>query len=153
MLTYDGLCRREFSASPHVYTFLSTVAGTSFSTPCFWCSHLAFRPQRRSKEATCQICSCVSKSMESVVRTTSVSDIMDGSTKIPFTTRSTWLAIEPKCPDLKRICAHLRQGTRPSCKATNIKDIKHYLNVAAIASDGLLVVKRNKLFVSAKELS
>ena len=37
--------------------------------------------------------------------------------------------------------AHLTQGTRPFKKLTNIKDVKRYLNVATIASDGLLVVK------------
>ena len=60
-----------------------------------------------------------------------------------------WLAIQPECSDLRRTCAHLRQGTR---KATNIKDIKRYLNVATIANDGLLVFKRNDPFVPSKEL-
>lgn len=77
---------------------------------------------------------------------------MDGSTKLPFTTRYAWLAIQPECPELRRTCAHLRHGKRYSCKATNIKDIKRYLNVATIASDELLVVRRNEPFVSAKEL-
>ena len=92
------------------------------------------------------------QSMDSFVRNRSVSDILDGSAKRPFTTRSAWLAIQPECSDLRRTCAHLRQGTRPSRKATNIKDIKRYLNVATIANDGLLVVKRNDLFVPSKEL-
>lgn len=90
--------------------------------------------------------------MESVVRTTSVSDIMDGSTKLPFTTRFAWLAIQPECPDVRRTCAYLREGIRPSRKATNMKDSKCYLSVATIASKGLLVVKRNEPFVPAKEL-
>lgn len=70
----------------------------------------------------------------------------------PFTTRSAWLAIQPECQYLRWTCAHLRQRTRPSRKGTNIKVIKRYLNVATIASGGLLVVKWNKPFVPVKEL-
>ena len=90
--------------------------------------------------------------MDSVVRNTSVSDILDSYANQPFTTRSAWLAMQPECSDLSRTCAHLRQGTRPSRKATNIKDIKRYLNVATKANDGLLVVKRNDPYVPSKEL-
>ena len=36
-------------------------------------------------------------------------------------------------------------------KTTNVKDVKRYLDVATIASDGLLVVKRNELFVPVHE--
>ena len=40
--------------------------------------------------------------------------------------------------------AHLVQGTRPSKKLTNIKDVKRYLQVASIANDGLLVVQHQE---------
>ena len=48
--------------------------------------------------------------------------------------------------------AHLRQGARPSKKVTNAKNIKHYLSVATIARDGLLIVKQEQALVSAHEL-
>jgi hypothetical protein len=44
---------------------------------------------------------------------------------------------------MRRTHAHLAQGTRPSKKLTDIKDIKRYLNITTITSDGLLVVKHN----------
>ena len=44
---------------------------------------------------------------------------------------------------MRRTLSHLTQGTRPSKKITNAKDVKRYLNVASIARDGLLVVRRN----------
>ena len=78
---------------------------------------------------------------DSVVRKVTPSDILSGSTKLPFTNRSTWLGIQADDPDLRRTCAHLKQGTRPSKKLTNVKDVKRYLQVASIASDGLLVIK------------
>ena len=46
--------------------------------------------------------------------------------------------------------AHLTDGKRPLKKLTNIKDVKRYLNVATIASDGFLVVKRNELLVPTR---
>ncbi|XP_056001758.1 uncharacterized protein LOC130048742 [Ostrea edulis] len=157
VMAYDKLCRGEFSASPRVYTFLSTVSRYQVSVRHV--AGAAILPSDHSSrnapeciEPNCQICSFVAQSMGSVVRSTSVSDILNGSTKLPFTTRSVWLAIQPECSDLRRTCSHLRQGTRPSRKATNIKDIKRYLSVATIASDGLLVVKRNDPFVPSKEL-
>ena len=47
--------------------------------------------------------------------------------------------------------AHLKQGTRPSKKITNAKDVKRYLNVASIARDGMLVVRRNDPLSPSRE--
>ena len=66
-------------------------------------------------------------------------------------TRASWLPIQSECKDLRRTHAHLVQGTRPSKKLTNIKDVKRYLNVATIAKDGLLVVKRDEPFTRSRE--
>ena len=71
----------------------------------------------------------------------SVEDIVSGSTKLPFTSRPVWLAIQSECPYLCCTYAHLLQGTHPSKKLTNIRDVKRYLQVATIARDGLLVVR------------
>lgn len=136
----------------HTYMpFYQLLAGTRFQ-----CVMLLVQPSclpitevemlQSANEATCHICLFVSQSMESVVRTTFVSDIKGSCTKLPFTTRSAWLAIQ--CPDLRMTCAY----PRPFRKATNINDIKRYLDVATVASDGLLVTKRNEPFVPANEL-
>ena len=60
--------------------------------------------------------------------------------------------IQSECPDLRRTHAHLKQGSRPSTKVTNIKDVKRYLNVASIAKDGLLVVPRTDPLSPVTEL-
>ena len=52
---------------------------------------------------------------------------------------------------MRRPHAHLRQGTRPSKKIANAKNVKRYLNVAAVAQDGLLVVRRNDPFNHARD--
>ena len=41
-----------------------------------------------------------------------------------FTSQPAWVAVQSECPDLRRTHAHLVQGTRPSKKLTNIKDVK-----------------------------
>ena len=61
------------------------------------------------------------------------------------------MATQSECPDLRRTHAHLQQGTRPSKKLTNVRDVKRYLNVATIAKDGLLVVKRNDPLAPTRE--
>ena len=78
-------------------------------------------------------------------------DITSGRATLPFTSRSAWLTIQAECQDLRRTNAHLKQGTRPSKKVTNAKDVKRYLNVASIARDGMLVVRRNDRLSPSRE--
>lgn len=73
-------------------------------------------------------------------------DVSSVKIKLPFTSRAAWLSIQSECPDIRRTIAHLRQGTRPSKKITNIRDVKRYLNVATLARDSLLVVKKQLPF-------
>lgn len=153
----EKLCRGEFSASPRVTSFLSTVSryqitvrhlNGSANIP----SDFASRNAPECTEPRCQVCSFIIQTEDSVVRSVQVQDIIDNMTRLPFTTRSAWLAIQSDCPDLRRTCAHLKQGTRPSKKTTNIKDVKRYLAVASIARDGMLVVRRNEPLVPSTEL-
>jgi hypothetical protein len=46
----------------------------------------------------------------------------------------------------------MKQGTRPSKKLTNVKDVKRYLNSLSIAKDGLLVVRRTDPLSPSTEL-
>ena len=61
---------------------------------------------------------------------------------LPFTSRPAWFSIQDECPDLHRVCAHLKQNARPSKPLTNIKDVERYLGVTSISLDSLLVVQR-----------
>ena len=70
---------------------------------------------------------------------------------VPFTSRSAWLQSQLECSDLRRVHSHLKQGTRPSKKLTNIKDVKRYLNLVSVSRDGLLVVKRDEPFAASCE--
>ncbi|XP_015778686.1 PREDICTED: uncharacterized protein LOC107356595 [Acropora digitifera] len=146
----DKLCRGEFSASPRVTSFLTTVSRYQVHL-----QHLAGRANLPSdftsrnapdcSEPNCQICNFVQME-DSVVQNVSIHDILNNKSDLPFTSRSAWRQIQNDCPDLRRVHAHLKQGTRPSKKLTNVRDVKRYLNSVSIASDGLLVVKRTLPF-------
>ena len=154
--SFEKLCCGQFSSSPRVTTFLSTVSRYQISL-----RHLAGSANLPSDFASrnappCddprgQICSFISKAEESVVRPISVHDVLSGSVSLPFTTRSTWLQTQHECPDLRRVHSHLKQGTRPSKKSTNIKDIKRYLNISSLSRDGLVVVKKDEPFCPSRE--
>ncbi|KAL2096322.1 hypothetical protein ACEWY4_008470 [Coilia grayii] len=145
---FEKLCRGEFSTSPRVTTFLSTasrfqvlirhVAGASILP-----SDFASRNAPDCDSPTCQICSFIHTTSDTVVRHVTASDIMSGRQKMPFTNRTAWLAIQSECSDLRRTCAHLRQGTHPAKKLTNIHDVKRYLQVTTLSRDGLLVVREH----------
>ena len=147
----DKLCRGEFSASPRVTSFLATVSRYQVHL-----QHLAGRANLPSdftsrnapdcSEPNCQICNFVHEMEDSVVRNVSIHDILNNKSNLPFTSRSAWRQIQNDCSDLRRVHAHLKQGTRPSKKLTNVRDVKRYLNSVSIASDGLLVVKRTLPF-------
>ncbi|XP_070576935.1 uncharacterized protein [Ptychodera flava] len=153
---YEKLCRGEFSASPRVTTFLSAasryqasvrhLSGTE-NIP----SDFASRNAQPCSTPSCQVCSFVERIEDSTVRSLSIQDIVSGNARLPFTNTEAWHDLQSECSALRRTHAHLTQGTRPSKKMTDIKDIKRYLNTVTIAKDGLLVVKRSDPFVPSRE--
>ncbi|KAK3083239.1 hypothetical protein FSP39_017533 [Pinctada imbricata] len=154
---FEKLRRGEFSASPRVTSFLSTASrynttirhlAGSANVP----SDFASRNAVDCHEPRCQICNFIAQTEDAVVRSISVQDVINNKIALPYITRSAWFAIQSECPDLRRTHAHLKQGTRPSRKLTNLKDVKRYLSVARIARDGLLVVDRSDPFQPTTEL-
>ena len=103
-------------------------------------------------EQPCQVCTFIREIEEYVVmQRVTTNDIISGRAKLPFTNRSAWQTIQAECQDMRRTHAHLKQATRPSKKITNAKDVKRYLNVASIARDGMLVVRRNDPLSPSRE--
>ena len=157
ILAYEKLCRGEYSMSARVSTFLSTlsqyrvklqhIAGSA-NLPADYLSRSAMECSHKN----CQICKFVAESENSVVMLVTVSDILSGKSRMPFTNSASWKQTQQDCPALRRVFAHLSQGTRPGKKATNIKDIKRYLKVATLGADGLLVVKSSMPFVATRSL-
>ncbi|KAK2548508.1 hypothetical protein P5673_031291 [Acropora cervicornis] len=121
---FEKLCRGEFSTSPRVSTFLSVISRFQASVrhvsgAAILPSDFASRNTPPCQYVTCQVCAFIHRTQESVVRQTSIQDILHGHARLSFTTRASWLAIQSECKDLRRTHAHLVQGTRPSKKLTN----------------------------------
>ena len=114
-------------------------------------SDFASRNAAPCEDEACQVCTFTRLSRDSLIRRSLIQDILSGNEHLPFTSRTAWLATQSECPDLRRTHAHLQQGTRPSKKLTNVRDVKRYLNVATIAKDGLLIVKRNDPLAPTRE--
>ena len=153
---YEKLCRGEFSNSSRVTTFLSVASRYplhvrhlkgSVNLP----ADFACRNAVECTNTRCQICNFVGEMTIATVNKVTVSDIQSGAALMPFTTRSTWLTTQNECADLRRVKAHLQQGTRPSKKLTNCKDIKRYLNIASLSRDGLLIVPQQRHFCATSE--
>ena len=103
-------------------------------------------------EPHCQLCSFISRLEQSVVTNISVEEITTGVIRLPFTSRSVWLSTQSECRDLRRVRAHLKQGTRPSKKLTNVRDVKRNLSSTTLARDGLIVVRHDMPFAPSREL-
>ena len=139
------LCWGEFSASPHVTSFLITVSRYQVSLQHLTGttnlpSDFASRNAPDSTEPNCQICSFVIL----LLYLASTQEVLDNTKHLLFPSRPAWFSVQNECPDLRHVCAHLKQGTRPSKKLTNIRDVKRYLNVTSISKDGLLVVQHQQ---------
>ncbi|XP_071511850.1 uncharacterized protein [Diadema antillarum] len=153
---YEKLCRGEFSASPRVSTFLTTVSRYQVSI-----RHLAALRMYQLTLPVGMLLHVKSPSVRFALSLLSwraplftantIDEVLSGRTRMPFTSRNAWARIQSECADLRRTHAHLKQGTRPSKKLTDIRDVKRYLQVATIASDGLLVVRQERAFQPRQE--
>ena len=97
--SFEKLCRGEFSSSPCVSTFLSTVSRYQASVrhvagAAILLSDLASGNARKCDNPTCQVCSFIQRTEDSVVLRASVQSILSGTAKLLFTSRAAWLALQ-----------------------------------------------------------
>jgi hypothetical protein len=152
----EKLSRGEFSSSPRVTTFLAIasryqVSLQHLSGTANIPSDFSSRNATECAEECCQICSFIHRTEESVIRQLSVTDIVSGKASLPYTSRSAWRSLQVECPDLRRVHAHLHQGTWPSKKHNNVLDVKRYLHMATLSSDGLIVVRKADPLAPSRE--
>ena len=154
---FAKLRKGEFSASSRVSTFLSCLSEHHI-TMCHIkgdankSSDYASRNPRECTDSSCQICKFVYDTASSVVRSVAVIDVLSGKERMPFLNREAWRAAQHDCDAMRRTYAHLSQGTRPSRKAKNIKDVRRYLQVASISDAGLLIHRKNDPYVLQRDL-
>ncbi|XP_035686925.1 uncharacterized protein LOC118423072 [Branchiostoma floridae] len=147
----EKLRRGEFSHSPRVSTFLAAISQFPISVQHISGKHnlstdYASRHALECSDSKCQVCSFVhALSEEPVINTTTLSSASNLDLPV-YTSRQAWHAIQNSCSSLRRVFAHLQQGTRPSKKDTKARDVKSYLSRVTIAPDGLLIVPNRDMF-------
>ena len=154
---YKRLCKGQFSASNRISTFLSTLSSFNLTLDHLQgsankSSDFASRNPIECHDSSCQICKFVKEISETVVNVVTVKDILSGSAKMPFISHSAWCSAQRDDSSLRRTYAHLSQGTRPPRKARNLKEVRRYLRVATISTNGLLIVNKSDPFVHQRSL-
>lgn len=154
---WSKMIRGEFSASARVATFMSVLSDYkvdvqhikgSDNLP----SDFQSRNPPECHSPSCQICKFVAECCDISVRTVSAEQILSGTHAMPFFNRPAIKQLQMDCPDLRRVHAHLSQGTRPTSKKKKQTAVKRYLQKATISRDGLLVVRHAEPFQPEKEL-
>ena len=154
---YQKLCKGNFSASSRISTFLSTlsvhkvtlkhISGKNNIT-----SDFASRHPQSCPDQSCQICTFVNDLSSSVVNAVSITDVLSGAVSMPYLNATAWKSVQHDCQVLRRAYAHLTQGTRPTKKIKNVKDLRRFLQVATVEENGLLVVRKSDPFVNQRNL-
>ena len=155
---FTKLGRGEFSSSARVSSFLSSLSRHNVTLQYIPgdANAPADFQSRNPADCTnlaCQICKFVRECEESTVLQITVTDVLNGTSRMPFMSPLTWKSSQQDCPTLRRTYAHLQQGTRPGRKATHVGNLKRYLQVCAIGRHGLLVVRRDRPFATSQDLT
>lgn len=154
---FQKLCKGQFSASSRISTFLSCLSEHHVSL-CHikgianTSSDYGSRNPQTCPDSSCQICKFVHETASSVVASVAVSDVLSGQTPMPFLNHVAWKTAQHDCKDLRRTYAHLSNGTRPSRKTKNLKDVRRYLQIASINNASLLVRRVHDPYVFQKDL-
>ena len=155
---FAKLCKGKFSASSRVSTFLSCLSEHKVTVQHLKgegnkSSDFASRNPTKCCDSSCQICEFVMDTSDSVVNAVTVSEVLDGSARIPFYNKSAWKSAQQNCPDLCKTCTYLINGTRPSKKVKNILSVRRYLEVCSLDStSGLLVVQKSDPYMVQRDL-
>ena len=154
---FAKLLKGQFSASARVSAFLSTLSqhtvimshlkGSNNTS-----SDFASRNPVTCIDSSCQICKFVEDLSHSVVCHLTVNDVLSGSVRMPFINKAAWRTAQHANPTLRRLYAHLTQGTRPSKKAKRVSDVKRYLTMCSLDNQGLIVVRRPDPYLHQREL-
>ena len=153
---FNKLQKGKFSASARVSTFLTQlslyVTLNHIKDDFNKSSDYNSRNPNECKNSSCQICKFVEEMESSTVRAVSVDEILSGTARMPFTNINAWKSAQHDCYDLRRTYAHLTQGTQPSKKTRNIRDIRRYLQKCSVSNQRLIIVRKPDPFRNQRDL-
>ena len=147
---FEKFLRGQFSTSSRMQAFLLAATQNNVTISHIkgnenLLSDFGSRNSIVCHDRSCSVCKFINESESVSVNSVSVSDIVQGTSRIPFASPSAWLGMQLNCPNIQLARKHLQQGTRPLKKQRNVKDIRHLLRVASINRDGLVVVRKSNI--------
>ena len=151
------LGRGQYSTSARLCTFLSMVSRCNavvqhIQGSTNLVSDFISRNPVDCIEPRCQVCKFIKESIDSVVSSVTVSDILEGRSVIPFTNKAAWIEVQSECHDLKNVMKYLKNGTTPGKKGRNLCVVKQYMNSKVMISrEGTLVVRQVEPFLPQSE--
>ena len=154
---YQRFMRGEFSTSSRLQAFLlaSTQNNVTLSHIQGSDNLLSDFQSRNSvicNHPSCSVCKFIDSSEHVSVNSISVSDIVKGNSRVPFSSNAAWLQIQLNCPVTQLARKHLQQGTRPMKKQKNVREVKQLLRVCSVTKEGMLVVNKESPLKPSTEL-
>ena len=154
-LAYKKLQRGEYSSSPKMTTFLSVASQfavemlhISGSSNMF--SDFASRNPVVCNSSNCSVCAFIDETCNAAVGEVTVSDVLSGRAKVPFSTKYSWGKIQQSCPDLSVVHKLLTTGASLPKKNRKLTTVRRYMNcgISVLTNnlEGLLVIKQSTPF-------
>ena len=145
---FQKFLRGQFSTSSRMQSFLLAATQNNVTVSHIkghdnLLSDFGSRNSITCTNSSCSVCKFVEDSETVSVNSISVSDIVNGNLRVPFSSPSAWLEMQLNCPTTQLVRKHLQQGTRPLKKQKNVRDIKHLLRFASVTKDGLVTVSKD----------
>ena len=82
----------------------------------------------------------------------SVDEIVDGSVRMPFYNMEAWKDAQKHDKDLKRTFSQLSSGIHIGKKEKNLSEVRHYMKIASISQNGVLIRRKPNAFGRDYEL-
>ena len=147
---FEKFLKGHFSTSSRMQSFLLAATQNNVTISHIkgnenLLSDFGSRNSIECHDKSCSVCKFVADSETVSVNSVSVTDIVQGISRVPFASPAAWLSMQLNCTDIQLVRKHLQQGTRPLKKQRNVRDIKHLLRVASVNRDGLLIVTKNSV--------
>ena len=155
---WEKLRNGMFSASARVSSFLSTLSSLNvvlchIKGTLNRISDYSSRHPVTCDHGACQICKFVQETVDSVVRSVDVEEVMSGKMRMPFTNYVAWKSAQRSNSSMRKAFAHLQAGTRPSKKTKDSKELKDILRLASVdESKGILIVRKQDPYIGNRDL-
>lgn len=154
-LAYKKLQRGEYSSSPKMTTFLSVASQfavemlhISGSSNMF--SDFASRNPVICNSSDCSVCAFIEETSNAAVGEVTVSDVLSGRAKVPYSTKYSWKKIQQSCSDLSVVHKLLTTGASLPKKNKKLTTVRRYMNcgISVLTNnlEGLLVIKQSTPF-------